>query len=342
MSPRRRFLVAVLAASAVLATVLLFEVLATVFFAVTVAYLLVPLQDRFQAAGLTRRWATTATTAVALAGAAIPLTLVAYVLYARHTTVLAALQTIPDTITLEFAGDRYVLTTASVIAEVQTILTDAAVPLASAIPVLALKLGVFTLLVYGLLVRHREAAAAVLATVPDTATDVVMALHARTRQTLFALYVIQVATGVVTAAIAWAVFAAFGYEYAVTLAILAGVLQFLPVVGPSVLVLALGVWEFSQGDPTGATVLTVVGLVAIAALPDLLVRPWLASGTAALPGSLYFVGFVGGILTVGVVGIIAGPLVVALVVEALGLLGDNVQNGDPTPRRSAGPSPPTR
>jgi hypothetical protein len=46
--------------------------------------------------------------------------------------------------------------------------------------------------------------------------------------------------------------------------------------------------------------------------------------TADLPASLYFVGFTGGVLTLGAVGIIAGPLAIALLVEAVSLLGDAV------------------
>ena len=60
----------------------------------------------------------------------------------------------------------------------------------------------------------------------------------------------------------------------------------------------------------------VIGL-----LPDLVVRPQLASRQAKLPVSLYFVGFTGGVLTVGVIGVIVGPLAVAVLVETVELLG---------------------
>jgi hypothetical protein len=59
-------------------------------------------------------------------------------------------------------------------------------------------------------------------------------------------------------------------------------------------------------------VLVVVG-VPIGVVPDAVIRPRLASWAADLPTSLYFIGFVDGVLTVGPVGSIAGPLVVELV-----------------------------
>jgi predicted PurR-regulated permease PerM len=59
------------------------------------------------------------------------------------------------------------------------------------------------------------------------------------------------------------------------------------------------------------------------------IRTRLARETADLPGSLYFVGFVGGLLTLGPIGVIAGPLAVALVVEMGNLLTDEL-NRNPT------------
>lgn len=328
---RHRLLLALVGVTTVLTAVLLAEVLPTVFFALTVAYLLVPLQDWFRSQGLSRRWATASTTVVATIGALVPLTTMGYILYARRVAIIDAIASIPAEIAIEMGGLQYVITTARVLAALETALADAAVPLATAVPVIALKLGLFALLVYGLLVRYEAGGAALLAAIPTTYEDIVWALHDRTRETLFAIYVIQVATALVTGVFAYVVFVGFGYEYAATLGILAGILQFLPIVGPSVVVLVLAVWELGQGQAPAAVLITVVGLIVIAGLPDLLVRPWLARGTADLPGSLYFVGFVGGILTVGVVGVIAGPLVVALLAEAIHLLGEDVQHGDRPP-----------
>jgi predicted PurR-regulated permease PerM len=55
-------------------------------------------------------------------------------------------------------------------------------------------------------------------------------------------------------------------------------------------------------------------------MPDALIRPRLAALTTGMPASLYFIGFTGGVLSVGVVGVIAGPLVIALLAETVQLL----------------------
>jgi predicted PurR-regulated permease PerM len=85
---------------------------------------------------------------------------------------------------------------------------------------------------------------------------------------------------------------------------------------------------------TRAVLVTVLGLVFVGLAPDAVIRPRLASRTAHLPTSLYFIGFTGGILTLGAVGFIAGPLAVALLVEAVGLLSGSTRGRQ---SRFAGP-----
>jgi predicted PurR-regulated permease PerM len=135
------------------------------------------------------------------------------------------------------------------------------------------------------------------------------------------------------------VFGALGYSGALTLAVVAGVLQFLPVVGPSVLVGALVVYQLLAGDAAAAALVGVAGAVFIGYLPDVLIRARLARRSADMPSTLYFTGFTGGLLTLGPVGIIAGLLAVALLVEGIELLSAETdgyqqstlsERGDPT------------
>jgi predicted PurR-regulated permease PerM len=78
--------------------------------------------------------------------------------------------------------------------------------------------------------------------------------------------------------------------------------------------------ELVAGEVVRAALVFGLGGLLVGVLPDVLIRPRLARLTAGIPGSLYFVGFFGGLLSVGALGIIAGPLAVALVAEAVRLL----------------------
>jgi predicted PurR-regulated permease PerM len=79
-------------------------------------------------------------------------------------------------------------------------------------------------------------------------------------------------------------------------------------------------FHLSAGQFVSAILVLVVGGFFVAWLPDILIRPRLAERAANLSAGVYFIGFVGGLLSMGAIGVIAGPLVVALVVEAATLL----------------------
>jgi len=306
------------------AAAMLVDVLATVFFAVTVAYLLSPLREE-----LTRRGASSwqasliSTMAGVLAVVALTLPLV-LVVAVRLDAIISFLSSLPGT----FVVDIYGFSTTITLAEARSVAIgygrQLARTFALAVPVLALKLTVFVMVVFALLSHTAETHRALIALAPRSYRNVVRALSRRTRATLFAIYVLQAATAAGTFAVALVLFFLLGYPYFFTLAVLSAILQFLPVVGPSLLIGLLVIAHLITDDPTRAALVFVFGSVFVAWLPDVLIRPRLARETADLPGSLYFVGFVGGLLTLGPVGVIAGPLAVALVIEAGDLLSDEL------------------
>lgn len=302
------------------AAVILADVLGTVFFGITVAYLLLPVRRRLIRYGLSKWTASLlATLAAFLAVVAVSAPLLLVVLR-RIDEVVALLVVAPDEVTLELLGFTYAVTLDQASAFARTLLQGLTRRAATAIPVLALKLSVFALVVFSLLHHQVAVKRTVTAVVPGTYRDVIEAFDERTRETLFAIYVLQAATAVATFLFALPVFFGLGYRYPFTLATVSAVFQFLPVVGPSVLVFVVAGYHLAVGDLAAAAAVAVLGSVFVGWLPDVLVRPRLARETADIAGGLYFVGFVGGLLSLGPIGIIAGPLVIVLVVETAGLL----------------------
>jgi len=336
-------LAVLLVALAGLSTLVLGAVVGTVFFAGTVAYLLIPATRRVERLGISR-WVASALTAVVVSlVAVVPLGLAASAASGRIAEAIDALEALPEMYPVSAYGYEYVFDVSLAIDTVTTYGTDFAVDLAGELPVLALKLTLFGVLVFGLLVAHQDAERALLAVVPPTYRDVAAALGHRARATLYAIYVLQAATAVATTVLAVPVFYIFGVPYPLTLSVAAGVLQFVPIVGPSIVVAGVALYWTATGAANTALVFLFVAGVLVAWLPDVLVRPRLSRETADLPGSLYFIGFTGGLLTVGPVGVIAGPLVVALTTEAASLLAEErggvqttLTNGDYETRRGDG------
>ncbi|WP_050032615.1 AI-2E family transporter [Halorubrum halophilum] len=319
---RGRLLGALLVVLAALAAVVLAEVLRTVVFAVTVAYVLYPVRKRLVGRGVSSRIACVVTTVIAFLAAVLLVVPLLYVLYRRRAELIEILGQIPDVVPISVGEFELVIETVPYVAAAEVWIRQVALAVAAAAPRLVLELVVFTFLVYGLLYRPRAVGTAVFGVVPAEYHDIPTRLHERTRETLYSIYVLQAATAAGTFVLAFALFAILGYDSPALLAVIAGVLQFIPVVGPSVLVVALTAGDLLVGETARAIAVLVLGLVVVAFVPDAVIRTQLADWTGKISPGLYFVGFVGGILTLGAVGLIVGPLVVSLLLEVIDMLSE--------------------
>ncbi|MFA1609793.1 AI-2E family transporter [Halobellus rubicundus] len=336
MSQHRRYaLGGLFVAAGALAAALLASVLGTVFFAVTVAYLLWPLRQEIVDRGQSRRVASAGTTAAAFLATLLLLAPLAVVAYLRFDSFVAVIGLLPAEIDISVLGFEYLLTLESLTDLAVVVVERAARRAATAAPVLLVKVTLFVFLVYSLLFYGEDAHRAALALVPPTYRDAARSLNRRARDTLFAIYVLQAVTALGTFVLAVPVFFALGYDAVVTLATIAAVLQFIPIVGPSVLLAGLAAYHVALGQPVQAALVFLVGGFVVAWLPDVLIRPRLARETARIPGSLYFVGFFGGALTLGALGVVAGPLAVALFVESASLLSAELNPAELSPAESA-------
>ena len=317
---RTRILALAFVVLAAVSAFVLAEVIHTVVFAVTVAYTLLPFRISLVDRGYSRRVATAAVTGVAGLGLLAGVAPVVYVLYRRRGALVDLFRTLPATLTVEFGGFSFAVETTMLVASAQQFLRDAALSMAGVAAVTSLKALLFAVVVYGLLYRPSAIREAAFGVVPAESHDVIVSYHERTHATLVGIYFVQAVTALATGVVAYAVFAVLGYDAALTFAVVAAVLQFVPVVGPSLVVFALAGVDVLQGNSPRAVLVLLIGLLVVGFLPDAVVRPRLAGMAGNLSTTLYFVGFVGGILTIGPVGFVVGPLVVALLAETVTLL----------------------
>ena len=321
---RRYVLAGVVVTLGVLTGAILLEVLGTILLALTVAYVLMPVQGWLVRRGLTEWTAAATATLIGFVSAVAVFSPILTTLYFRLDEVIGVVEGLPAEIPITAFGLTYVVEVAEVQQLAVGLLTDVGYAVATQLPVLAIKFALFVILLFALLLKGDEAGRAAVAPVPPAYRDVVYALARRARETLYAIYVLQLATSVATLVIGYPLFRALGYEMAFTLAIIAAILQFVPIIGPSLLVVPISLYHVAAGELVAAALVGVLGVVFVAWLPDIAVRPRLARRSAGLPGSLYFVGFTGGLFTLGPIGIVVGPLIVAVFVEAVDLLADEV------------------
>jgi predicted PurR-regulated permease PerM len=86
---------------------------------------------------------------------------------------------------------------------------------------------------------------------------------------------------------------------------------FLPVVGPWVIYVPAALFFLVSEEYTKAIVLLVLGTVVVSSVDNVL-RPILVSGRSQLNGLLVFISLLGGVIAFGALGLVLGPILVAL------------------------------
>lgn len=111
-------------------------------------------------------------------------------------------------------------------------------------------------------------------------------------------------------------FAALGLHGPVFWGVVMGFFALLPFLGTWVVWLPAAVWLVSTGHLAKGLILAAAGAAIVASIDNVL-RPALLAGRAQMNGLLIFVSLLGGVSVFGLIGLVLGPLVVAL---AAGLL----------------------
>ena len=139
------------------------------------------------------------------------------------------------------------------------------------------------------------------------------------RQTADLVYA-SVTAGLVTASIqgllGGLLFAALGLNAPVFWGVVMGFFALLPFFGTWVVWLPAAVWLASTGHVLKALTLAAIGVAVVGSVDNIL-RPALLAGRARMNGLLMFISLLGGVSVFGLLGLVLGPLVVAL---AAGLL----------------------
>jgi len=141
-------------------------------------------------------------------------------------------------------------------------------------------------------------------------------IFARLQTTLLAVVQGLAVTAVVQAVMVGVGLWAAGIPFALLLGVLTFGLAFLPVGGAALVWLPAAIGLYIAGDWGRATGLLIWGAVAVSSVDNLL-RPLLIGGQAKLPTPLLFVGILGGLDTFGLVGLFAGPAVLAAFLSLL-------------------------
>lgn len=190
----------------------------------------------------------------------------------------------------------------------------------SDVTAIALKTVIFFASLYVLLVHGEQFRVRIMARIPDTVRGHVQKMADDIVDTLYAIYVVLVAIAALTFVIAIPVFWVLGYGHILFYSFLCAICELIPVLGSSVVFIFLGAYALSIGDITGVLILFFFGYICVAALPEIFVRPVLMGRRLKLHPLLMLIGFIGGIIALGMVGFVIGPVIIVLLMDIYRLL----------------------
>jgi predicted PurR-regulated permease PerM len=125
-----------------------------------------------------------------------------------------------------------------------------------------------------------------------------------------------VAAAVVQGVVAGIGYAIAGVERALLFALLTGVMAFVPVVGTAVAWVPVCLLLLFA-HRTGAAAFVAVWSLVLTGTIDNIVKPLVVRGRSDLPTLLVFLGVFGGLLAFGLIGLLVGPVLVAMLLALL-------------------------
>jgi predicted PurR-regulated permease PerM len=137
-----------------------------------------------------------------------------------------------------------------------------------------------------------------------------------TVDTLYAIYIVQIAIAFLTFFMALPVFYLLGYGNVIFYSFLAAFCELIPVLGSSVVFILMGTYAFALGDTRGVLILFFLGYLIVSCVPEFYIRPVLVGRRVKIHPVIMFIGIVGGTLTMGLVGFVLGPVIIVLLITS--------------------------
>jgi len=202
------------------------------------------------------------------------------------------------------------------LAEATALFVDYQKTLIAFLPIILFKMFVFFFSLYALLLRGEELKGRVMDHMPGVIRYYVTRLSAVTVDTLYAIYVVQIAIAVLTFFIALPVFYLLGYGHILFYSFLAAFCELIPILGSSATFLLIGAYALARDDPRGVFILFFFGYLGVSCLPEIYVRPVMVGRRVKINPVIMFIGIIGGIFTMGLAGFVLGPVMIVLLITS--------------------------
>ena len=203
--------------------------------------------------------------------------------------------------------------------------------IAQSIPGLAVQVIIIILLLFLLLRNGENMTSEFISALPSRMMRYCSILWQVVSDAMYGVYVVNVSVAVITFFITIPFFWYLGYGQILFWAFLCAASHLFPFFGPQLIVVILAIYALAKGDTGGLILICIIGYPLISGVQDFWIRPRMLAKRIAIHPALMMIGIFGGMLIMGAVGLIIGPLIIALADASYDILIDirrEMQNND--------------
>jgi predicted PurR-regulated permease PerM len=304
--------------------VIYFPLAATIILGLTVAVVVQPLNRRL-ATRMTPARAAGLTTLLVAVVAGLVLSYVAAILIEEGGAIIGMIGSITAWLSTIASTDIISgAVVANAIDSVVLLIQNAIIPLLTSVPFILFHAFILFLSVYLFLVKGPAIARQVMSALPGRLSESIGKISGLVVNTLYAIYIVSVEVAIVSFILALPVYYFLGYPGYLPLAIMTGLSMFIPIFGPLVVMIFLVFYNLATGDIPGLLVALFIIYPVVLWLPGGYIRPRLMGKRVSIHPVLMMIGILGGISIMGLIGLVLGPLFIALMVASYQILIDQL------------------
>ena len=255
--------------------------------------------------------------------ASLVFTYVTFLILSTNTTTLTGMFSLigtwlndPSTNPMRYGVPFSKATLSSALAEAYAIFVDYQATIMNNLSLYLFKIFVFFFSLGALLYHGDLAKERIMSRMPPVISEWVTKLSAVTVDTLYAIYVVQIAIAVLTFFIALPVFYLLGYGNILFFSFLAAFCELIPILGSSSAFVLVGAYALSLGDTRGVFIIFFFGYLIVSCVPEIYIRPVLVGRRVKINAIIMFIGIIGGLLTMGLAGFVLGPVMIVLLINS--------------------------
>jgi predicted PurR-regulated permease PerM len=184
------------------------------------------------------------------------------------------------------------------------------------LPIITFKMFVFFFTLFMLFLRGEDLKIKIIDHVPSPLKKYMNRLSDVTGDTLYAIWIVQIAVAALTFIMAVPVFYLLGYGDVIFYSFFAAFCELIPIIGSSTAFILVGAYALAINDTRGVLILFFLGYLIVSLVPEVYVRPVLVGRRVKINPVIMLIGIVGGLFTMGLAGFVLGPLIIVLVITS--------------------------